>query len=68
MPESAGLWAVVPTDDAAGHRSSPPPYQRGTSGAGAAGTKFEDVLAGLEGLSKEDLKKVGERMKELMGK
>jgi hypothetical protein len=34
----------------------------------AAGAKLEAVLAGLEGLSKEELAKVGERMTELMGK
>ena len=37
-------------------------------GEGAAGEKLEAVLAGLEGLSKEDLKKVGERVKEMLGK
>ncbi len=34
----------------------------------AAGAKLEAALAGLEGLSKEELKKVGLRVKELMGK
>ena len=32
-----------------------------------AGAKLEAVLAGLEGLSKEDLKKVGGRVKEMIG-
>lgn len=36
--------------------------------AGIAGAKLEAVLASLEGLSKEELEKVGERMKEMMGK
>lgn len=34
----------------------------------AAGAKLEAALAGLEGLSKEELKKVGKRVKELVGK
>ena len=34
----------------------------------AAGAKLEAALAGLEGLSKEELEKVGERVKEMMGK
>jgi len=44
------------------------PPINGTSGTDAAGTKLEAVLAGLEGLSKEELEKVGERVKEMMGK
>jgi len=40
----------------------------GTSGTDAASAKLEAVLAGLEGLSKEDLAKVGARVKEMMAK
>jgi hypothetical protein len=36
--------------------------------ASAATAKFEAILAGLEGLSKEELAKVGERVKEMMEK
>ncbi len=36
--------------------------------AAATGAKLEAVLAGLEGLSKEELEKVTERAKEMMGK
>ncbi len=35
---------------------------------GAAGAKLEAVLAGLEGLCKEELKKVGVRVKEMLGR
>lgn len=37
----------------------------GASGAGAAGAELESVLAELEGLSKEERKKVAGRLKEL---
>lgn len=40
----------------------------GTSVADAAGAKLETVLAGLEGLGKEELAKVGARVKEMMAK
>jgi hypothetical protein len=39
----------------------------GTSGVVEAGTKRETVLAGLERLIKEALKKVGTRVKEMAG-
>lgn len=39
-----------------------------TGAKGAAGAKLEAVLAGLEGLGKEELAKVGARVKEMMGK
>lgn len=44
------------------------PPINGTSGTEAAGAKLEAALAGLEGLSKEELAKVGERVKVMMGK
>ena len=44
------------------------PPINGTAGADAAGAKLEAVLAGLEGLSKEELKKVAVRVKGMMGK
>lgn len=39
----------------------------GTSGKNATGTKLEAALAGLEGLNKEELKKVVARVKEKLG-
>ncbi len=44
------------------------PTEAEIKGTGSAGAKLDAALAGLEGLSQEDMEKVAMRMKEMMGK